>query len=154
MTSRMLRLLPLAVALSVVPLLGPTAACAEPLWHATRIIAPGEIVGRADVELKEEARPRFGALPQAQSPVGLEAKRRIAFGRILTERDVGRPSVVHANAPVRVIWNSPGIVMELQARALESGAAGDTIRLLNTMTSRTIRGVVHADGSVTAVAEP
>jgi flagella basal body P-ring formation protein FlgA len=135
-------------------LLGTAPVHAEPLWHATRTIAVGEILGSGDVELREEAHPRFGALPLTRSPVGLEAKRRIAFGRVVIERDVGRPSLVHANAPVRAIWHSPGIDMELQARALESGAVGETIRLLNTMTSRTIRGVVLPDGSVAVAGAP
>ncbi len=145
---------PAGMLLAAAALLAAAPALADPLWHATRTISQGEIVGRGDVELRPETHVHYGALPASQSPVGLEAKYRIAAGRVLRERDVGRPALVHANALVRVIWTSPGIAMEMQARALESGSAGDTIRVLNTMTSRTIKGVVLPDGSVNAGGAP
>lgn len=150
----MRRALPLPLLLLPLLLLGSAPAVAEPLWRATHTIAPGEILASGDVALTEDPHPRFGALPAAQSPVGLEAKRRIAFGRVVTERDVGRPSLVHANALVRAVWHAPGIEIEMQARALESGVAGDSVRLLNTMTSRTIVGVVLPDGSVAVEGAP
>jgi flagella basal body P-ring formation protein FlgA len=38
--------------------------------------------------------------------------------------------------------------MEMEGRAMESGALGDEIRVLNTASGRTIRAVVAGDGMV------
>ena len=53
-----------------------------------------------------------------------------------------------SNTPVNVVWKAGALSLELAGRALEAGAVGDEIRVLNTMTSRTIRGTVVGDGMV------
>jgi flagella basal body P-ring formation protein FlgA len=124
------------------------AARAEDYWHAAQPLEPGEILQQGVVELRAEKHPPLGALTIGESPVGLEVRRRIAFGRVLTGRDVGRPTLVRGNTQVRVLWHSGPMSIEMEGRALENGSAGDEVRVLNTMTSRTIRGTVMADGTV------
>jgi flagella basal body P-ring formation protein FlgA len=138
----------LACALPVVP------AAAQETWHAARALRPGEVIGEADLLVRAPARPLARALPADRPIAGLEVRRRVAAGRALTEADVGPRLVVQANAPVRMIWAANGIRLEMAGRALEGGGAGETIRVLNTATSRTVRGTVQPDGSVLAEATP
>jgi flagellar basal body P-ring formation protein FlgA len=44
-----------------------------------------------------------------------------------------------------MLWTSGSLRMEMQGRAEESGALGDEIRVLNTQSGHTIRGVVTGD---------
>jgi flagella basal body P-ring formation protein FlgA len=121
---------------------------AADVWHATRTLLPGDIVRAEDVVAQTPVRPVPEALSASQPVVGLEVKRRLLDGRALTERDVGPRSAVKSNSSVEVIWKTGGLSLELSGRALETGAIGDEIRVLNTMTSRTIRGTVVGDGMV------
>ena len=123
-------------------------AFADDVWHATRTLMPGDTVRAEDVVAHAPVRPVPDAVPASQAVIGLEVKRRLSDGRVLTGRDVGPRSAVKSNTPVNVVWKDGGLSLELAARALEPGAIGDEIRVLNTMTSRTIRGTVVGDGMV------
>ncbi len=59
-----------------------------------------------------------------------------------------------ANTPVTVMWRSGGLALDMEGRALETGAVGDEIRVLNPGTSRTIRGVVVGEGMIEVKSEP
>ena len=124
------------------------AGAAQDGWFVTRTMAPGEMVRTEDVEIRKIDNPIYGTFSIDHSPAGMEVKHRIMAGRPLLERDVGRHALVRANGIVRVSWQSPGIHMDLEGRALQDGAAGDQIRVLNTLSARTLQGVVMPDGSV------
>ncbi len=125
-----------------------TPAFADDVWHATRTLMPGDTVRAEDVVAHAPVRPVPDAVPSSQVVVGLEVKRRLSDGRVLSQRDVGPRSAVKSNTPVNVVWKAGALSLELGGRALEGGAVGDEIRVLNTMTSRTIRGTVVGDGMV------
>ncbi len=48
----------------------------------------------------------------------------------------------------------PGIVLSMRGKALDSGAEGDSVSVLNIQSKRTIQGVVTAPGHVTVMAPP
>lgn len=131
-------------------LLGLPAAQAHAAdaWYATHTLMPGDIVQPDDVVTKTPPRPLPDLLPSDRPVAGLEVKRRVYADRALTERDVGPRNAVKANTPVTVLFKAGALVLELQGRALESGALGDEVRVLNTDSSRTVRGVVTGDGMV------
>ncbi len=123
-------------------------AIAGDVWHATRTLLPGDTVQAEDVAAGAATRPLPDAIPASRNIAGLEVKRRIYENRVLTTRDVGARSAVKASTPVDVIWKVGGLSLELDGRALEDGALGDEVRVLNPMSSRTIRGKVVGDGMV------
>ena len=125
-----------------------TPTFADDVWHATRTLMPGDTVRSDDVVAHAPVRPVPDAVPVSKVVIGLEIKRRLSDGRVLTVRDVGPRSAVKSSTPVNVVWKEGALSLELSGRALEAGAVGDEIRVLNTMTSRTIRGTVVGDGMV------
>lgn len=139
----------LTTALACGALLLPQAAAAREVWQATRMLMPGDTL-RADdarpVELPP-VRERPGVIAADRPVVGLEVKQRIAAGAALTERDIGPRDLVRASQPVRVLWKTGGITLELQGRALESGPAGAEVRVSNPRSGRTIRAIVVAEGT-------
>ncbi len=129
-------------------------AHAEDVWHATHTLMPGDIVRQEDVAAAPLQRPYPGALPATQNVVGLEVKLYISPNRPLVGRDIGPRSAVKANTPVTVMWKLGELSLEMDGRALESGAIGDEIRVLNPGTSRTIRGIVVGDSMIEIRSEP
>ena len=127
---------------------GILPAHAEDMWNATRTLMPGDIVRQEDVVARPLVRPYPGALPATQEIVGLEVKHYVSVNRPLVERDVGPRSAVKANTAVTVMWKLGELSLEMEGRALEAGALGDEIRVLNPGTSRTIRGTVVGDGMI------
>jgi flagella basal body P-ring formation protein FlgA len=145
----------LLAALAAAPLLlAPIPAAAEDVWHATRLLLPGDTLRADDVFAKPPARALPDAIPATRPVTGLEVKRRIYANRPLTTRDVGPRAAVRANTAVEVLWKTGNLTLQLDGRALESGAVGDEIRVLNTTTSRTIRGTITAEGVVEVTALP
>lgn len=135
-------------------LLAGAPAMAEDVWVAARALVPGDILGDDDVTARPLPRPRSDTVAATNDLVGMEVRRRVAAGMPLTTRDVGARSLVKANATVTVIWNVGTLSLSMQGRALQAGALGEEIRVLNTTTSRTVRGTVLASGQVEVKAAP
>jgi flagella basal body P-ring formation protein FlgA len=127
-------------------LAGVSPARSQDVWHTTRMLLPGDVIRQDDIVAHPVPRPLPQALFSDRDLVGQQIKRRVQADRPLTEPDVGPRIAVLASAPVTVLWASGSLRMEMQGRAEESGALGDEIRILNTQSGQTIRGVVTGDG--------
>lgn len=137
--------------LSLFPLMvmfGIWQAHADEAWMLTRTVQPGDTLQATDIDLGKVDNPPTGLFATTRSPAGMDTRRRILAGHPLLERDVERHMLVRANNPVRVVWQSGAISMELEGRALQQGAAGDQIRVLNPASSRTLQGTVLPDGTI------
>jgi flagella basal body P-ring formation protein FlgA len=130
-------------------LFAPPPASAGEVWHAARTLQAGDMLREDDIEAAQpqNARLRRGLIDSERAIVGLEVKRRIAAGQPITERDVGVRDLVRAGRPVRVLWKSGSMTLELQARALESGPEGAEVRVHNQQSGRTVRATVVAEGT-------
>jgi flagella basal body P-ring formation protein FlgA len=120
------------------------------VWVATHTLVAGDVLQDDDVQARVPARAAPWAVPADRVVTGQEMRRRVAVGTPLNEHDYGPRPAVRANAAVRMLWQATGISLEITGRALEAGAPGEQIRVLNTATSRTVRGIVQPDGSVLA----
>ena len=143
-----------AIAGSLLGCLAAAPAAAEDAWIATHNLMPGDILQSDDVEPQPMARPAPDALPATRQLAGLEVRRRVYLGHSVGSRDVGAPTIVKANMPVEVHWQAGSLTLVMQGNALDPGAVGDQIRVLNPTTSRTVRGTVTADGTVEIRSEP
>jgi flagella basal body P-ring formation protein FlgA len=84
----------------------------------------------------------------ARSVVGQAARRALRPGQPLRQADVMRPELVQRNEPVIILYQVPGIVLTLRGKAIDAGAEGDVINVLNIQSKRTVQGVVTANGRV------
>ena len=57
-----------------------------------------------------------------------------------------KPELVQRNETVTLIYEVPGVTLTVRGKALEAGAEGDAIGVLNEQSKRTIQGVVIAPG--------
>ena len=138
-----------AVACSPCPL-----AAADDVWLATHNLKPGDVLRDGDVQAAPLAQLAPDAMPTSRNPNGLEVKRMVYIGHPVGLHDVGTPLSVRANTAIEIHWQSDGLVLVMQGSALESGAVGDEIRVLNPATSRSFRATVIGDEAVEVRSTP
>jgi flagella basal body P-ring formation protein FlgA len=56
-------------------------------------------------------------------------------------------AAVRRGDTVTLLYQVPGVSLSMRARALEDGAVGQSVRLLNTSSNRTVEGVVTGPGA-------
>lgn len=110
---------------------------------ATRLPAGG-IVQPNDVRI---ARVRTSLLHgdvtrNPSDAIGMQTKRVIAPGQPLFTNELMHPSMVVKGATVLMILDSPGIALTAQGQAIESGAIGERIRVLNPSSHATVEAEV------------
>jgi flagellar basal body P-ring formation protein FlgA len=136
---------PARQALRVTGTLVETAEAVVPL----RVIAQGEVIKAADVRI--ERRPKSDAIT-IEEVLGFAAKRALRPGQVIQAIDVMKPELVARNETVTISFEAPGMVLSVRGQALESGAKGDVISVLNVQSKRTIQATVSGPGRVTVSA--
>jgi flagella basal body P-ring formation protein FlgA len=119
-----------------------------------RQIQAGEIIRPDDLtiaELREDAL-RADIIADAERAVGMAARRALRAGETLREGDVRPPVLVARNANVTLVLRVGGMSLSALGRAMDEGARGDTIRVVNVQTTRTIEAQVVGPDTVMVVA--
>jgi flagellar basal body P-ring formation protein FlgA len=117
----------------------------EVLTYARNLNA-GEIVQPQDLVWgKVAAAPAGGAL-DAETMIGLAARRPLRAGAPASTRDVVAPQVVKAGDLVTVSYEDGGISLSLQAKAMGSAAAGDLVAVQNIASKKIVQAVAVAPG--------
>jgi flagella basal body P-ring formation protein FlgA len=123
---------------------------------ATILVRPlnrGEVIKASDVVT--ERRPKgdqSGDYISAASAVGLAAKRSLRSGATLNASDLMKPEAVQRNEVVTIIYEIPGVVLTARGKALEAGAVGDIVGVVNIQSNRTVQATIVAPGRVTVTA--
>jgi flagellar basal body P-ring formation protein FlgA len=113
-------------------------------------------IDRADIlkssDLALERRPKAEVAGEAASRdrvIGMQLRRPMRAGTPIRVADIVKPDFVSRDQSVTVIYQVPGIYLTTRGKALESGAEGDTVSVLNLQTKRTLTGTVTARGQIT-----
>lgn len=126
-------------------LFAPAEALADSVV-ATRTIPAREMLRAEDVTLVEAEIP--GALDQIELAVGQEARVAIYAGRAVRAADLGPGSIVERNQMVVLSYQTGGLAIVTEGRALDRGAEGDVIAVMNMASRTTIFGLIGPDGVV------
>ena len=109
----------------------------------------GTIISASDIDWISVSDDHLaGAVINAESLVGRELKRDAEGGKPIHENDVIAPRYVVRGTLVTMKTETPFMTVTAQGRALQDGKLGDTVRVLNTDSSRTIEGIVDSPGVV------
>lgn len=115
-----------------------------------RPVAPGERIEAKDVEMvkmrAEQVQPDI--LVDKETVVGKAAKRGLRAGQPVHAGDVNRPVVVPKGSFVTILLKAPRMTLTAQGRAEVNGSLGETIRVTNTQSNKTIEAVVTGPGRV------
>jgi len=120
-----------------------------PVAVTLRPLARGEIVRASDVTVERRAKAEFreGA-PAAADAAGLALRHQVRAGQALRASDLMRPEIVQRNETVTIVYEAPGLVLTVRGKALDPGAEGDVISVLNSQSNRTVQGTVAGPARV------
>lgn len=116
-----------------------------------RVIYPGEVVTGDSLEqvpLRRQVK-NLGAL--ALNPTQLEgkvARRTLLPGRMIPVSSVREAWLVETGKPVQVRFIQGGLEIQIMGISLQTGSAGDTVRIRNADSGTVFNGVVMADGTI------
>jgi flagella basal body P-ring formation protein FlgA len=130
---------------------GAPAYAQEVVLIPNRVIYPGETVEMAS--LKEVMLKPGKIIPPAVSIraadiEGKVAKRTLLPGRYIPTASLREAWLVEQGAAVQVTYVSGVLTISASAVTLQSGAAGDLVRVRNIDSGKVLSGVVMADGSI------
>ena len=113
-------------------------------------VAAGEQIAAADLEWVPVAPSRLRAtsLTEARQLIGSEARRPLAPGRLLTERDLQPPRLVRRGRAVELLYARPGLQLRALGIAQADGTLGEVVRVVNPDSQQALQGVVVGEGQV------
>ncbi len=111
-----------------------------------RTMKKGEIIGDGDIEWIDWQVKRIprDAITDVAELVGQAARRSLRPDSPLRTRDVGEPIVVTKGSAVSLVYRTPMMVLTAGGRALEDGAMGSVIRILNSKSKVVIEARVDS----------
>lgn len=111
-----------------------------------RTIRANAIILNTDVGLSGSVTRGYARL---QDVIGQEARVVLYPGRPIMDGDIGPPTLITRNQIVRLEFNGGGLNIVTEGRALERGAIGDRVRIMNLSSRATLFGQVQSDGTIT-----
>lgn len=118
-----------------------------------RRISKGEIITQNDLTwIKMRAdRTQRDVIVNADDIIGMTPKRHLRVEQPIRSADIQRPVLVEKGSLVTIILKKPGMTLTSQGRAMQNGADGETVRITNVKTSRTIEAIVIGSAMVTVI---
>lgn len=115
----------------------------------TRGVERNEVIKASDVTVERRPKAEVGNDAAARDrAIGMQARKPLRAGQPLRSADLGKPDRVTRDQNVTLIYETPGLYLTGRGKALENGAEGDTVNVLNLQSKRTVQGVVIGPGQV------
>ena len=122
-----------------------TAGLAE-VVTPTRTLRPGTLITTEDLVVKLIDQP--GMFDRIEDVAGQEARVALYAGRPIPFEAIGPPALINRNEIVTLLFQTAGVTINTEGRALERGGVGDRVRIMNLSSRATLFGFVQPDGSV------
>ena len=126
-------------------LLAPGLALAD-MVTPTRTIRANAIITETDVTLHKTKKGQGFA--RIEDVIGQETRVVLYPGRPIRAGDIGPPALVTRNQVVRLHFSGNGLQIITEGRALERGAVGDFIEVMNLSSRKTIIAEVLKNGQL------
>lgn len=118
----------------------------------TRDIDRTELLKASDVSLERRPKAEVTGEPASRDrTIGMQLRRAMRAGMPIRVADIVKPDFVVRDQSVTIIYQVPGLYLTTRGKAIESGAEGDTVSVLNLQSKRTLTGVVTGRGQVTVL---
>lgn len=116
-----------------------------------RSVARGAVLTAADITLAPAAaRAPDGIFTDPADVIGRRTKAALGEGKAVLLRQLEPVWLVEAGNPLVLIAAAGGLAVSAPAEALEDGAMGDVIRVVNLSSQREVKAIVTGRNSVTA----
>lgn len=115
-----------------------------------RQIEPGEVIRDGDIHWKrmESGRIARNVVLDTGGIVGKSPRRPIRIDQLVRAGDLRDPVMVPKNSLVTIRLRTQRMVLTAQGRALEDGASGNVIKVMNTKSNTVVNAVVAQPGTV------
>ncbi|WP_193371060.1 flagellar basal body P-ring formation chaperone FlgA [Pelagibius marinus] len=119
----------------------------------TRRVNPGEVIRARDIEWMSVQANRLTrtTVVDVASMIGMSPRRPIRAQDLVRSTDLQSPVMVTKNTLVTIRLQTSRMQLTVQGRALEDGAEGDVVRVMNTKSNTVVNAVVVGGGSVIVV---
>ena len=139
--------LKIAMCLGAALLVSQAASGAEVTANVT--LQRGQIISASDIKLSPENMPNATALRDRF--IGQQMRRTVYVGARLSPNHVERPTLVRRNSRVNMIYRMGRLEMSATGRALDEGAEGDIISVMNLESKLRVDGHVLANGNIEVI---
>lgn len=133
-------------ALALILALAPFSPAAAEVLVAARMIPARTVLTAADLAVKPGENP--AAMTDPAQAIGLETRVALYPGRPVHGSDLAPPGMVERNQIVTLVFRSGGLTIRAEGRALDRGAVGDLVKVMNLSSRNTTTGHVLPDGTV------
>ena len=118
-----------------------------------RSLPRGHIITAGDVITRRVLRSpiRQSVIRSSHEAEGMALKRAVGSGVELSVALLKKPQIIKTGEQALITVSSQGLNVRVTGKALQHGAVGDTIRVLNLSSKKTIYGRVEPDGSISVV---
>lgn len=119
----------------------------------SRNLKPGDVVQARDIDWISVPTNRLTrtTVLDAASLIGMSPRRPVRAQNLVRTTDLQTPVVVGKNSLVTIRLETARMQLTVQGRALEDGAAGDVVRVMNTKSNSVVNAIVVDTGSVVVV---
>ena len=119
-----------------------------------QMIGSKALITADDIVWKQLDAKRVGAdmVLDASDLIGMTARRNIPAGQPIRRGDVQAPKLVNKGELVLVSLTSSRLQLSVQGKALQNGAKGEVVQVLNPKSNRVIEGTVSGPNQVTVPA--
>jgi flagella basal body P-ring formation protein FlgA len=109
-----------------------------------RSVAPGEVIQQGDLDWMAVRIDRVAgnAVSDPKQLVGMTARRPLRANQMLRMSDIAMAPSIHRGSMITLMVQTENMTLTAQGRALEDAAIGQPIRVINTMSNKTLTGVV------------
>jgi flagella basal body P-ring formation protein FlgA len=117
---------------------------------ATTRLPAGAVLRAGDIHMARirAALARDDVAREPGQAIGMALRHSISAGQPLPVADLVRPSIVEKGSAVQMLLNSVGLTVAAQGQALEPGAMGERIRVLNPVSRAVLEAEVTGPGQV------
>ena len=114
-----------------------------------------EVVKASDVVVERRPKAEVGDVLGRDGVIGMQARRSLRAGQPLRSADLGKPDLVQRDQGVTLTYEATGIYLTVRGKAMENGAEGDVVNVVNLQSKRTVSGIVIGRGQVSiSAAQP
>ncbi len=114
-------------------------------------IRAGMVIGPRDIQMITipTHQVKHNVFLRQEDLYGLTPRRMIVAGKPIKEQDVEYPRIVERGQNVTIVYKQGSMHLTAVGKALDFGAKGDIIRVVNNQTNRSIDAIVSGDREVT-----
>ena len=116
----------------------------------TKNIQTGSIITSSDVKVAKFQKNRInsGHIQKTNFIIGKSARRLLAANVPIFKNDVQVPKIIKRNETVQIQFQAPGLQLKTKGKAMQDGAKGDEITVMNNRSKRKIQAIVTGPGIV------